>query len=184
VTALARRPDRVEQRHERLKVVRGDVLDYASGEDAVRGQDAVFSALGHKRWIGPSHILSEGTRNVIRAMEKHGIRRLVCETSLGLGESWGRLGIYYTFFVIPFILPFYFWDKRRQESVIRASILDWIIVRPGALTNGPKRGACRHGARVGSWLWTVRISRADVADFMLNQLSDDTYLRSTPGVCW
>ena len=184
VTALARRPDRVEQRHERLNVVRGDVLDYASVEDAVRGQDAVFSALGHKRWIGPSHILSEGTRNVIRAMEKHGIRRLVCETSLGLGESRGRLGIYYTFFVIPFILPFYFWDKRRQESVIRASTLDWIIVRPGALTNGPKRGACRHGARVGSWLWTVRISRADVADFMLNQLSNDTYLRSTPGVCW
>ena len=184
VTALARRPDRVEQRHERLNVVRGDVLDYASVEDAVRGQNAVFSALGHKRWIGPSHILSEGTRNVIRAMEKHGIRRLVCETSLGLGESWGRLGIYYTFFVIPFILPFYFWDKRRQESVIRASTLDWIIVRPGALTNGPKRGACRHGARIGSWLWTVRISRADVADFMLNQLSDDTYLRSTPGVCW
>jgi hypothetical protein len=57
-------------------------------------------------------------------------------------------------------------------------------VRPGALTNGARKGKYRHGANVGSFLWTVRISRADVADFMLNQLTDDTYLRAAPGVCW
>ena len=182
VTAFARNPARVKLQHERLRVVRGNVLDYASVERAVRGQDAVLSALGHKRWFYPNRILSDGTRNLLRAMEALGVRRFVCETSLGVGDSRGRMGLYYTLFVIPFILPFYFWDKGRQESVIRASPLDWTIVRPGVLTNGPRRGRYRHGPRVGSWIWTVRISRTDVADFMLNQLTDDTYLRSSPGV--
>lgn len=182
VTALARRPSKIEARHERLVVLQGDVMDYCSLEASMRGQEAVLCALGHKRWFYPTRILSEGTRNLVQAMETHGVRRLVCETSLGLGESTGRMGLYYTLFVIPFILPFYFWDKRRQEEVIRASSQEWVIVRPGALTNGSKRGVYRHGGNAGHWLWTVRISRADVADFMLDQLTHDAYLRAAPGV--
>ena len=81
------------------------------------------------------------------------------------------------------ILPFYFWDKTRQERLIAASKAEWIIVRPGALTNGEKRGTYRHGFHVGSFLGTVRVSRADVADFMLNQVADDTYRGTAPGVC-
>jgi nucleoside-diphosphate-sugar epimerase len=150
----------------------------------MRGQEAVLSALGHKRFFYPTRILSEGTRNVLRAMETHGVPRLACVTSLGIGDSAGRMGLYYTLFVIPVILPFYFWDKTRQERMIARSNLDWVIVRPGALTNGEKRGLYRHGRQVGSFLLTVRISRADVADFMLNQLESDTYLRTSPGVCW
>jgi putative NADH-flavin reductase len=184
VTAFARHPAKLPLRHDRLTVARGDVLDYPSVEAAVRGQDAVVCALGHKRWFYPTRILSEGTRNLIRAMESHGVRRLVCMTSLGIGDSWGRMGLYYTLFVGVFILPFYFYDKVRQERLIRASSLDWTIVRPGALTNGKPRGRYRHGPRVGNWLWTVRISRADIAAFMLDQLADDRYLRQTPGVCW
>ena len=184
VRAFARSPSRFDMKHERLAVVRGDVLDSASVEEAVRGQDAVLCALGHKRWFYPTRILSEGTRNFIRAMEKESVRRFVCETSLGVGDSWGRMGLYYTLFVGVFILPFYFFDKARQERVIRNSSLDWVIVRPGALTNGPKRGVYRQGPDVGHWLWTVRISRADVADFMLNQVTGDAYLRQSPGVSW
>jgi putative NADH-flavin reductase len=184
VTAFARNPSRLDVRHERLAVVQGDVLDAASVEAAVRGQDAVLCALGHKRWFYPTRILSEGTRNLIRAMEKESVRRFVCETSLGIGDSFGRMGLYYTLFVGLFILPFYFFDKVRQERVIRNSSLDWVIVRPGALTNGAKRGVYRHGPRVGNWLWTVRISRADVADFMLNQVTSEAYLRQSPGVSW
>jgi putative NADH-flavin reductase len=184
VTALVRNPAKLNIHHERLAVVKGDVLDYPSVAAAVKGQHAVLSALGHKRWIIPSSILSTGTKNVIRAMEAHGVRRFICETSLGVSDSFGRLGIYYTLFTIPVILFFYFRDKAWQERYIKESSLDWIIVRPGVLTNGGKRGVYRHGLRVGHWLWTVRISRADVADFMLNQLTDDQYLHSTPGVCW
>ena len=132
----------------------------------------------------PTRILSEGTRNLLRAMNAHGVSRLVCETALGIGNSAGRMGLYYTFFVIPIILPFYFWDKTRQEQAIAGSRADWVVVRPGALTNGPKRGGYRHGASIGNFLWTVRISRADVADFMLNQLTDNTYLKTAPGISW
>jgi uncharacterized protein YbjT (DUF2867 family) len=181
VTALVRRPPRAEARPGVTTIV-GNVLDPASLDRAVRGQEAVLSALGHKRWLGPTRILSEGTRNLIAAMGRHGVRRFVCETALGISDSWWQAGLYYTLFVRPVILPFYFWDKVRQEAVIRASDLDWTIVRPGALTNGPKRGRYRHGPRVGHWLWTVRISRADVAAFMLDELTDRRHVRATVGV--
>jgi putative NADH-flavin reductase len=184
VTALVRDPSALRIDDPRLTVVEGNVLDYGSVETAVRGQDAVLSALGHKRFLGPTRILSEGTRNVLRAIETHGVQRFVCETSLGIGDSAWRMGLYYTFFVIPIVLPFYFWDKTRQERVIAASRVNWVIVRPGTLTNGPMRGRYQHGRDVGSVVRTVRISRADVADFMLNQLADDRYLRDSPGVCW
>jgi uncharacterized protein YbjT (DUF2867 family) len=74
------------------------------------------------------------------------------------------------------------WDKVRQEELIMASDRDWVIVRPGALTNRPARGTYRHGADAGNYFWPVAISRADVADFMLKQLRDDTYLGMAPGV--
>ena len=183
VTAFARDPARLGLEHERLKVVRGDVLDSASVEAAMRGQDAVLCALGHRRYYPPSRILSEGTASILRAMETHGVRRFVCETSLGLGDSTGRMGLYYTLLVIPLILPFYYWDKTRQEQLIAASNADWVIVRPGALNNGARSGHVRHGFGIGSFIWTVGISRADVADFMLEQLVSDTYLRTAPGVC-
>jgi putative NADH-flavin reductase len=184
VTALVRNPAGLAIRHPRLRIVCGNVLDAASLEEAMRGQEAVVSALGHKRFFRPTRILSEGTRNLLAAMEAAGVNRFVCETALGIGQSAGRMGVYYTLFVIPVILPFYFWDKARQERVIAQSRVNWIIARPGALTDGPRGGKYRRGAGIGSVLWTVRISRADVADFMLNQLTEDTYLRAAPGVCW
>jgi len=184
VTALVRDPSRLRVDHPQLTVIQGDVLDERCVDTAMRGQEAVLSALGHRRYFSSARILSEGTRNILRTMETHVVPRLVCETSLGIGDSAGRMGLYYTFFVIPVILPLYFWDKARQERLIAASNVEWVIVRPGALTNGGRRGRSRHGRHVGNFLWTVRVSRADVADFMLNQLASDTYLRTAPGVSW
>ncbi len=184
VTAFARDPAKVKIKHERLVVVKGDVLDRTSVELAVKGMDAVLSALGHKRWIIPTRIVSEGTRNIVTAMEKHGVRRLVCETSLGVSDSRGKLGLYYTLFVIPVIVFSYFRDKERQEKLIKESGLDWIIVRPGQLTNGKKRGKYRSGLDIGNYVTTVSISRADVADFMLKHLTGDIYLHKTPGVAY
>lgn len=184
VTAFVRNPARLRMRHENLSVMQGNVLEYDSVDRAVRGKDAVLSALGHKQWFIPTTILSKGTRNVVAAMEKHRVKRFICETSLGIGDSRGRLGLYYTLFVIPFITWFYFRDKERQEQLIRESSLDWVIVRPGQLTNGEKRGTYRHGGEIGSYVTTVRISRADVAEFMLKQVSDNSFLRQTVGVAY
>ena len=181
VTALVRKEPSSEVRPGLTSGV-GNVLDPASLDRATRGQDAVLSALGHKQWFRPTRILSEGTRNLIGAMQRHGVRRLICETALGIADAWWQMGLYYTLFVRPVILPLYFWDKTRQEAIIRASDLDWTIVRPGMLTNGPGRSHYRHGPRVGHWLWTVRISRADVAAFMLDQLTDARYVRASVGL--
>jgi putative NADH-flavin reductase len=183
VRALVRDRSKFKVEHPELEVMQGDVLNYASVERALRDQDAVICALGHKRFFYPARILSEGTQNLLRAMQTQGVPRLVCETALGLGNSAGRMGLCYTFIIIPLILPLYFWDKTRQERLIAASKTEWVIVRPGALTNGVRRGTYRHGRNVGSFIWTVRISRADAADFMLNQLIDNTYLRAAPSVC-
>lgn len=181
VTALVRRPPRVEPRPGPTLVV-GDVLDPGSLDGAMAGQEAVLSALGHKRWFGPTRTLSEGTRNLIAAMGRHGVQRFICETALGISDAWWQMGLYYTLFVRPIILPFYFRDKVRQEAAIRAADLAWTIVRPGVLTNGPKRGRYRYGPQVGHWLWTVRISRADVAAFMLDQLTDRRHVRAAVGL--
>ena len=182
VTALVRDPSKLPMQHPRLSVVRGDVLDPPSLEAAMPGQEAVLCALGHRQYFRPTRILSQGTANILSAMDSHGVRQLICETSLGIGDSAGRMGLYYTLFVIPVILQFYFWDKTRQEKIVAASGREWVIVRPGALTNGSMRGELRHGRRIGSFLWTVRVSRADVAGFMLDELGSNAYLRTAVGV--
>jgi putative NADH-flavin reductase len=184
VTAFARDPSRLEMRHPRLTIAQGNVLDPASVEAAMPGHHAVVSALGHKRYFSLSATHAVGTRHILEAMRRHGVRRFVCLTSLGLGDSAGRLGMPYNLLVIPLLLPIYFWDKACQERLIARSGLDWIIVRPGSLNNGTKRERVNSGSKVGSYLWTVRVSRANVADFVLNQLTSDAYLRSSPGLAW
>jgi uncharacterized protein YbjT (DUF2867 family) len=126
VTALVRRDPSAEPRPGLINVL-GNVLDPSSLDRAARGQDAVLSALGHKEWFRPTRILSQGTRNLIGAMRRHGVRRLVCQTALGISDAWWQMGLYYTLFVRPIILPLYFWDKTRQEAIIRGSDLDWTV---------------------------------------------------------
>jgi NAD(P)H-binding len=118
----------------------------------MRDQEAVVSALGHKRFFYPNRIQSDGISNILRAMKTHRVPRLVCETALGIGDSAGRLGLLATLFFVPVVLPFYFWDKARQGQLIAASDREWAIVRPGTLTNKAKRGSYQHGPNVRSYL--------------------------------
>ncbi|MDQ3865078.1 MAG: NAD(P)H-binding protein, partial [Actinomycetota bacterium] len=139
VTALARDPSRVLRQDERIRVVRGDVLDPASVESAVRGQDAVVSALGTPNPRRPSTLLSKGTKNVVEAMGHHAVRRLVCVTILGTGDSGRRHGsLFYRLFVLGFFVKPMLEDKERQEEVITRSRLDWTIVRPPRYTGKPE----------------------------------------------
>lgn len=182
ITVIARNPKNIKYGNPKLKVVKGDVLVPESIENAFQGQDAVLSALGHKRFFIKTKILSEGTKNVINAMKRHKVKRFICITSLGVNDSRFKLGLYYTLFTIPIILLYYFLDKSKQEKLIKNSNLDWTIIRPGQLTNGKKRTNYKHGPFVGSYILTRMISRASVAHFMLDQLADQTYLRMTPGI--
>jgi nucleoside-diphosphate-sugar epimerase len=182
VTAFVRRPSKLQVEHVNLRIVKGNVLDYPSVEAAMDGQSAVLCALGHKRFFYPNKIQSNGMRNILCAMKTCNVPRLICETALGIGSSVGRLGLPHTFFILPLILPFYMWDKLRQEDLIIASDRDWIIVRAGVLTNAEARGNYRHGPKVGNYFWPAPVARADVADFMLKQLNDDAYVGAAPGI--
>ncbi|MBI4189957.1 MAG: SDR family oxidoreductase [Betaproteobacteria bacterium] len=179
VTALVRDPQRLAVQHERLKVVKGDILDSDSVALAMAGQDAVCCTIGVKApWI-PVTVFSEGTRNLLQAMKKTGRKRLICVTGIGAGDSKGHGGFLYDCVFYPFVLRPIYADKDRQESLIRASDVDWTIVRPGFLTNGPLTKNYRvltnmTGVTAG---W---ISRADVAYFILKELASNQYLRQTP----
>ena len=182
VTAFTRNPAALTLRHERLVVVQGDVLDAGQVQVAVAGKEAVLCALGTSSRAHTT-VLSEGTKNIIAAMEKDGVRRLVCESSFGVGESRGQGGLVLRYVIIPFFLNHVYADKEIQEQFIQRSNLDWVIVRPTRLTNGPRTGAYRAGVNLKMPLapWCT-VSRADVADFMLKQLTDDTYLRQAPAI--
>jgi putative NADH-flavin reductase len=177
VTALARNPSAVAPEDHRPRVLQGNALDPSSVETAVAGQDAVLSALG-TRSTRPTTLFSESTQNIISAMKKHGVRRLVCITGIGTGDSKGHGGFLYDRIILPFVVKNVYEDKDRQEEAIRQSELDWVIVRPAQLTDEPARGEYR--VFLGGAYAAKKISRADVAAFMLAQLTDDTYVHKTP----
>lgn len=183
VTAFARTPENVVIRHENLTIVQGDVLDKSAVDAVVRGKDAVLSALG-PRTLARNTVCSEGTQHIVAAMEKHAVRRLVCETSLGVGDSKGQLSFVYDAIVVPLVLHNAIADKEIQEASIRQSSLDWVIVRPGGLNDGPFTG--HYYAWTGKRQQAIsgRISRADVADFMLKQITDTTYLHQAVGLSY
>lgn len=129
-------------------------------------------------------MLSQGTNNIVRAMEHTGVRRFICESSLGIGDSKGQLGPLYNFLIIPLLLRHVFADKETQEKIIKASSLQWTIVRPAALTNGPLTGKYRSDFGPKDNSIRRKISRADVAAFMLGELNSEENLRKTPGISY
>ena len=181
VTAFARDPSKLDIQHTNLQVVQGDAMDLASVEKAVQDQEVVLCSLGGGR---KGTIRSEGTRNIIRAMEKAGVRRLICQTTLGVGDSQGNLNFFWKYIMFGLLLRPMYADHVSQEDYVRQSRLDWTIVRPGAFTDGERTGKYRHGFPSTDKTTKLKISRADVADFMLKQLADDTYLHKTPGLSY
>lgn len=181
VTAFARDPAKLGVEHPNLRVVQGDAMDPAAVENAVRGQGAIVCALGAGAKGG---IRAEGTRNIVRAMEKTGVRRLVCQSSLGVGDSRENLNFFWKYIMFGMLLRQAYADHVAQEGHVMQSGLDWTIVRPGAFTDGPRTGAYRHGFAPDDKAITHKVSRADVAEFMLKQLTDRSYLHKTPALSY
>jgi putative NADH-flavin reductase len=179
VTALVRDPRRLAMQHERLRVIKGDILDAESVARAMAGQDAVCCTIGTKLPWPPVTVFSEGTRNLLQAMKKTGVRRLICVTGIGAGDSRGHGGFLYDYLILPVLFRTVYADKDRQESLIKASDVDWTIVRPGFLTNGPLTKNYRMLTDM-TGVTAGRISRADVAHFFLQELESRQYLRQTP----
>lgn len=177
VTAFTRKPRGPAVHRSGVTVVQGDVLDPQRVLAAVAGQQAVLSALGTSRG-SPRDVCSRGTKNIIDAMKQQNVRRLIVETAYGAGET-REAGFYSK--MLRIVLRGLMIDKDVQEQYIRDSGLEWVIVRPPRLTHGPKRGVYQAGVDMRMSPFAT-ISRADVADFMLKQLKDDTYLGKAPGI--
>ena len=131
VTALARDPSTVEKNDSRLKVIPGDIIDGETVKTAVEGQHAVVITIGRGPTNKPVSLFSEGTKNVIAAMEHHSVDKLICVTGIGAGDSKDHGGFLYDKIFNPLLLKTIYDDKDIQEKLVQASRLEWLIVRPG-----------------------------------------------------
>jgi uncharacterized protein YbjT (DUF2867 family) len=182
VTAFARHPP-AAPRHERLAWVAGDILDRGAVGAACEGKQAVLCAIGTANVPG-TRVLSDGTANIVAGMRTAGVRRLVLETTLGVGDSREQAGFFYIHVLVPLAFRHVFVDKHRQEDVVRESGLDWVIVRATRLTNGARTGRYRTGPHLSLSPLTAHVSRADVADFMLKQTTDTAWVGRAVGISY
>lgn len=147
VTALVRDAQATEKSDPRLRVVRGDALHLPDVERAVQGHDAIIVTLGIRenplrvRLLGPARtalqIRSAGTRNVIAAMRKHGVRKLVVQTSYGVGDTRDRLRLLDRLFFELLLKP-QIADTEIQNRAVSESGLDFVLVQPVHLNDAPQ----------------------------------------------
>lgn len=183
VTAFVRDPARLSQSHSRLRLFKGDAMDSSSVASALPGHEAVICALGtmpesnedrHRRQPGVP-VCSVGTRNILNAMGSSGCRRLVVQSSASVGDSYAA-GILGAGFIVRMALKQVMADKELQEAATMASACDWTILRPVKMTNAPAKGCLKSGV---SLRWTIAstATRADVANYLVDILSDKTTYR-------
>ncbi len=174
VTVLARDPGRAAFDDDGVTVVAGDATDPEAVARTLRGADAVICALGAPA-LSRSRVRSEGTRAIVSAMKAHGVRRIVCVSTLGAAESRAWLPFLLRRVIFPLYLRRAVADHERQEQILRGSALDWTVVRPPTLTDGPATGDYVHGFVPPLSEVSLKISRADVAHFIPRQLDAETY---------
>jgi uncharacterized protein YbjT (DUF2867 family) len=183
VRALARSAAAMRLEHVQLEKVAADALDRSAVTRALEGADAVIETLGAPRDIGTvlrgTRLFSAATRILVDAMRERGVRRLVAVTGLGAGDSRGHGGFLYDAIAFPLVLKRTYDDKDVQEQMIRASGLDWTIVRPGLLRNGPATGRARALADPKDWTGGS-VTRADVADFVVREAFERRFVGQTP----
>lgn len=178
VKALVRNPQKITLSDEKLSIIQGDVTDMASVEEAVDGVDGVLVALGASPDMQSDIVMEQGTKNIIDAMKKHGVKRIIVQSSYAMsGEDEGiqfmkQMGMEDE--QIGMIKPLLD-DKKKQTEVVINSGLEYVLARPLMLTDGEKTGEYRIGEDI-EVKQGDSISRADVADFMLKALTDNTYL--------
>jgi putative NADH-flavin reductase len=180
VTLLTRSPSLVAPPDPRVHVIEGDVFDARAIAPAIAGQDAVVVTLGGGRKGG---VRARGTAAIIEAMRATGVRRLVVLSLIGVGDSREQLNFFWKRLMFGLLLRGAYADHVEQERLTRASGLDWTIVRPGSFTDGPRTGSYRRGFGPQEKT-TLKVSRADVAEFVVEQLTDETWLRQAPSLAY
>ncbi len=183
VTAFVRTPSKLKIAHQNLKVMQGDVINYQIVEDAVKGQDAVLSALGAPSPFKYDQSVVDGISNIVKAMEHVEVGRIIYLSAINVKESLSNAGP-----LVKFVAPIFLRNEtaghEAREKIIRQSRLQWTFIRAGGLTNGGHKAVYRSGEDIRAKGIAASISRADVADFMLRQLADKTFLRKAPTIMY
>lgn len=183
VTAFVRTPAAFTLQHPNLTVVQGDSMDAAAVEKAVAGQDAVISALGPTRPPVPG-MMETSAKNIVTAMKKHGVRRLISTTGAGVRqpEDQPKFADHVIGFLLNLLAKNVVLDSAANVKVIQNSDLNWTVVRYPRLMDGERTGKARAGY-VGKDSST-QLSRADAADFVLKELAENKWLRKLPLVSY
>ncbi|MEU5533749.1 NAD(P)H-binding protein [Streptomyces sp. NPDC020362] len=184
VAAVTRQPASFPLQHDRLEVVGADVLDPVAVDAAVAGRDAVLSTLGVPAGKEPISTYSCGTANMVAAMQRHRVRRLAVVSSSGVDpHPYSDGGFLFNRVLLPYVTNVLgktlYDDMRRMEELVRASDLDWTIVRPSGLYHLPSATDYTVAEGHADGRFTAR---ADLAASMLALLDDDRHLRTAVSV--
>jgi putative NADH-flavin reductase len=183
VKALVRTPAKLGLQHPNLEVVQGDVLNPADVEKTVQGTDLVVSLFGQVKG-SPKNLQTEGTRHIVEAMKKHGLRRILSLSGGGLPypKDQPKLPDHLIRLLMRVAVPDLLKDAKQHAEVLRQSGLDWTIVRGPMLTDREQKGQYRVG-----WVGvnaSTQIGRADLADFILQQVEEDRFVHQMPFVSY
>lgn len=175
VTAFVRDPSRVGVSHDRLHVAIGTVTDEGPLAKAMKDQDAAISALGRGYSFKSMNLIQQAVPAILAAMRTQGVRRLIFTSAMGVGESFQDAPLMPRAFFRTLLRGIYA-DKAIGDRLIQGSDLDWTIVRPTQMTDGPLTGKYRFGERL-ALKGMPSISRADTAQFIVRQVDDPTFRR-------
>lgn len=181
VVVFVRSPTKLAVSNPQLSVVSGDAISASEVDDAVQhsGAEAVVSTLGIAP-NSPHSVCSVSMANIVASMSRHGVKRLVCLSDYGNGETRDK-GMYAR--VLWHLIRAHLEDKDKMEGTIKSSDLDWTIVRAVILTDGAMTGTYRVGPEIKVGL-IPKISRHDLADFIAKQVTDASFLRSSPSISY
>ena len=180
VVAYVRNPSKLEFKHKYLTIVEGELADQMMIEQVVSGADAVISVLG-PRGDSKDKPITRGMQNIIDAMNKYGVRRLIVSSTLSVKDpnDLPDLKSKVLVNIVKFMMRAAYEEIISVAETVRKSDLDWTILRLTTLNNNPKSGRVRVGY-LGKGEVGLRISRADLAEFMLKQVKNTKYLQHSP----
>jgi putative NADH-flavin reductase len=178
VTAFVRDPSRFPVTHERLKVVKGDAMKLSDVEEAVKGHDAAIHAVGSGD-MGKTTLRTDTARNVVAACEKHGVARVIAMSGMGAGESYGSIGLIGKL-IFSTVFKNLLVDQNGLEAEVRKFPRDWILVRPAGLADKPPKGKVKPtpDGKGNSFM----VPREAVAEFMIEQLTSDAWVKKAPAL--
>ncbi len=178
VTAFVRNRSKLETTHERLRIAEGDITDPERVSEAVKGQDAVLVALG-PGCDAPPETLTHGIHHIINAMQEHGVRRVIAISGAGIHVPGDRKRLFdkIASSIVRLVNRRDVLEKEEQYRLFQQSGLDWTLVRPPVLSEGPPTGSYKTDAQ--RLEGKPKVSRGDLADFMLQELENGRYNQQT-----